>query len=63
MVTLPPATFSPVLRGAGRTGPPLVPTAAAKAIADFGSDLRMLQAVGAEHAATCTKLLDGGKLA
>ena len=77
MPTLRSAPFRPVSRGAGRPGP-LVPTTAAKAIAHvgrridrccsvrivyFGSDLRMLQAVGAEHAAMCTKFLEGGKAA
>jgi len=77
MATFPSAPFRPVLCGAGRPGP-LVPTAAAKAPAHvgrridrccsarvvyFGTDLHVLEAVGAEQAATCSKFLDDGKAA
>lgn len=77
MATFPSAPLTPVLCGAGRSQPQ-VPAAAAKAIAHvgrrinryrsarmvcFGTDLHVLEAVGAKRAATCLKILDDGKAA
>lgn len=77
MATLRSAPFRWVLCGAGRSEPH-VPAAAAKAIARvgrrinrycsarmvcFGTDLHLLEAVGAEQAATCSKFLDHGMAA
>jgi hypothetical protein len=77
MATFPSAPFRPVRCGAGRSQPHVL-AAAAKAIARvgrrinryrsarmvcFGTDPHVLEAVGAEQAATCSKIPDDGKAA